>query len=115
MRDKGFVMGIFGRVSTREKELLSYNEYLKNLVKQLEDKLEDRYRLLMRAQAVIEKLDQKVAELEQKNRGANVIYRNLFSQEELDTLLRLCHPDKHNGRESATRITQKILELRGKR
>lgn len=35
-----------------------------------------------------------------------------FTAEELKTLLQLCHPDKHDGKESAKRITQKLLELR---
>jgi histidinol dehydrogenase len=35
-----------------------------------------------------------------------------FTADELKTLLQLCHPDKHDGKESAVRITQKLLELR---
>lgn len=35
-----------------------------------------------------------------------------FSEAELRTLLSLCHPDKHGGKESATRITQKLIALR---
>lgn len=35
-----------------------------------------------------------------------------FTADELKTLLQLCHPDKHGGKESAVRITQKLLELR---
>lgn len=35
-----------------------------------------------------------------------------FSDEEIKTLLQLCHPDKHAGKDSATRITQKLLSLR---
>ena len=35
-----------------------------------------------------------------------------FSKDELQDLLRLCHPDKHNNSEKATKVTQKILELR---
>jgi hypothetical protein len=32
----------------------------------------------------------------------------------LKTLIMLCHPDKHGGKESATRATQYLLSLRGK-
>jgi hypothetical protein len=35
-----------------------------------------------------------------------------FTPDELKTLLLLCHPDKHGGKDSAVRITQKLLELR---
>ncbi|QEM41118.1 hypothetical protein HYP85_gp021 [Pseudomonas phage Zuri] len=35
-----------------------------------------------------------------------------FSQEEIKTLIQLCHPDKHAGKESAVRLTQKLLTLR---
>lgn len=35
-----------------------------------------------------------------------------FSEAELRTLLSLCHPDKHGGKESATRITQKLIAMR---
>lgn len=35
-----------------------------------------------------------------------------FTQDELKTLIQLCHPDKHDGKESAVRITQRLLELK---
>jgi predicted ATP-dependent Lon-type protease len=35
-----------------------------------------------------------------------------LSKEEINSLIRLCHPDKHNGKESASRMTQKLLEMR---
>lgn len=35
-----------------------------------------------------------------------------FSEAELRTLLSLCHPDRHGGKESATRITQKLIAMR---
>lgn len=37
-----------------------------------------------------------------------------FTQSEIESLIRLCHPDKHNGRELATRMTARLLELRQK-
>lgn len=37
---------------------------------------------------------------------------NQFSKAELHILLSLCHPDKHGGKESATRITQKLIAMR---
>ncbi len=37
-----------------------------------------------------------------------------FSEEEIKALIRLCHPDKHQGKQSAVSITQKLLGMRGK-
>lgn len=35
-----------------------------------------------------------------------------FSAEEINQLIRLCHPDKHNNSKSSTEITQKLLQMR---
>jgi 5-bromo-4-chloroindolyl phosphate hydrolysis protein len=35
-----------------------------------------------------------------------------FSKEQVQTLLMLCHPDKHGGKESATRITQVLIKMK---
>ena len=35
-----------------------------------------------------------------------------FSQEELNTLITLCHPDKHAGSKRANEITSKLLSMR---
>lgn len=35
-----------------------------------------------------------------------------FSAEELNKLIMLCHPDKHNGKSMATELTQKLLDLK---
>jgi exonuclease VII small subunit len=37
-----------------------------------------------------------------------------FSQDEIKTLISLCHPDKHNNSDRANLITQRLLELRRK-
>ena len=34
-----------------------------------------------------------------------------FDAEELKTLRRLCHPDRHNGSEASTRISQRINQM----
>ena len=36
----------------------------------------------------------------------------VFSEEEIKTLIRLCHPDKHQGRAAAVSMTQKLLRIR---
>lgn len=35
-----------------------------------------------------------------------------FTKLEIDILIRLCHPDKHDGKRSAVEITQKLIKLR---
>lgn len=35
-----------------------------------------------------------------------------FSGDEINSLINLCHPDKHGGKPSAHRMTQRLLELR---
>ncbi|WP_415913232.1 hypothetical protein [Neptuniibacter sp. QD37_11] len=37
-----------------------------------------------------------------------------FDEEDLQTLVRLCHPDKHCGKKSAVEMTQKLNGLLGK-
>lgn len=62
------------------------------------------------------KLRERLAK-HQTNEPAKVIHIQSapqFSQDELNTILTLCHPDKHGGKESATRITQKLLHMRNR-
>lgn len=40
--------------------------------------------------------------------------RVTLSQDEIKTLISLCHPDKHNNSDRANAITQRLLELRRK-
>ena len=35
-----------------------------------------------------------------------------FTKEEVNTLLRLCHPDKHKGKKSANDITTRLIMVR---
>lgn len=37
-----------------------------------------------------------------------------FTQDEIKVLVKLCHPDKHQGNKEAEEITKKLLELRNK-
>lgn len=39
--------------------------------------------------------------------------RSTFTKDEIRTLIRLCHPDRHGGSASATDMTAKLLSLRG--
>lgn len=60
--------------------------------------------MLKNAQLEIARLD---AQVTRQARGSEQ-----FTPEEIKTLITLCHPDKHGGKESAQRITQKLLSLR---
>ena len=35
-----------------------------------------------------------------------------FNKDQVQTLIMLCHPDKHGGKESATRMTQVLIKLK---
>lgn len=35
-----------------------------------------------------------------------------FSQEDIRRLISLCHPDKHDGKQIAVEMTQKLLQLK---
>jgi uncharacterized coiled-coil DUF342 family protein len=35
-----------------------------------------------------------------------------FNKEQLSTLIQLCHPDKHGGKESAVKVTQVLIAMR---
>lgn len=37
---------------------------------------------------------------------------NPFSQEDIRRLILLCHPDKHDGKQIAVEMTQKLLQLK---
>lgn len=43
----------------------------------------------------------------------SISQRGEFSPDEIRTLLSLCHPDKHGGRDAANRMTQRLIEIRG--
>lgn len=36
-----------------------------------------------------------------------------FSAEDIQRLLQLCHPDKHDGKQMATDMTAKLLKMKG--
>jgi len=36
-----------------------------------------------------------------------------FSRQEITEMIKLCHPDKHSGSETAGEITKRLLEVRG--
>lgn len=50
------------------------------------------------------------------NRGEYVLASSkpaaTFTPDELDTLVRLCHPDKHGGSKAANDMTARLLALR---
>jgi len=35
-----------------------------------------------------------------------------LTEDEVTTLISLCHPDKHQGKESANKLTRRLLEVR---
>lgn len=56
-----------------------------------------------------------VEEVNNGQRVRAVAPRNsTFTPEEIETLVSLCHPDKHNGSERANKMTARLLQLRKK-
>lgn len=66
-------------------------------------KYEKLFREAQVAAALIEQLANLVLELREKHTA--------FSPDEIETLIRLCHPDKHGNSQASTRITVKLLEM----
>lgn len=54
------------------------------------------------------RLTTKVSDLELKKETS------VFTQEEIQAMIRLCHPDKHNNSDTANNITKKLLSVRNK-
>jgi len=54
------------------------------------------------------RLTTKVSDLELKKETS------AFTQEEIQAMIRLCHPDKHNNSDTANNITKKLLSVRNK-
>ena len=76
----------------------------------------------------IERLEYRVRELKmqlaqerssagrnQKSQTSKAVGANEFSDAEIKSLISLCHPDKHGGREVANEITKKLLAIKGRR
>lgn len=70
-------------------------------------KYEKLYRDCVAAGRLIESLSKMVLELQLK-----LQVHKTFSPDEIDTMIRLCHPDKHNNSQASNRITAKLLEMR---
>ena len=45
---------------------------------------------------------------------ANTYSEPRFTEEDLKRLIVLCHPDKHDGKQMAVEMTDKLLKMRGK-
>lgn len=73
--------------------------------------LAESYRL--RYESVVRSYNDLVDEFNKVVHAYNtLVTQSQFTDEEIASLIRLCHPDKHGGSEAATRMTQKLLELR---
>jgi hypothetical protein len=72
--------------------------------------------LLEQAGRTIEILESQVKylkdDLKELNRKKLELSAPQFTKEEIRSLLMLVHPDRHDGKESAVRMTQKLLAMR---
>ncbi len=72
-----------------------------------------------RALAIVEQLrgmsrrqDAIMAHLRREITTRSGSYNTQFDQDEIRTLVALCHPDKHGGKSSAQNMTKKLLAMR---
>lgn len=81
-------------------------------------KLQERYRTLDRFNDdLLERWNQVVRKINAKGGDAflengSLAAPNPFSQEDIRRLISLCHPDKHDGKQIAVEMTQKLLSLK---
>lgn len=68
---------------------------------------------ILRAALVAEKHKNHKLMFDMVNRPRSQPRSSQFTKEEIERLIRLCHPDKHGGNKAATEMTQKLLRLRG--
>lgn len=57
-------------------------------------------------------LNHRISELEAIIRDLKTGRKSQFSKDEIKALVSLCHPDKHNGKESAKNMTAKLLDIK---
>lgn len=62
--------------------------------------------------ALLEKHNKLVSTINDKGGQQFLDGKPQFTQDEIRTLITLCHPDKHNNKESAKTVTQKLLAMR---
>lgn len=74
-----------------------------------------KYKTLLSRWNDLVRLINQLGGMEYLERGKTVVTNQTFSQKEIETLIRLCHPDKHNNSTSATDITQRLLSIRNKK
>lgn len=76
----------------------------------LKEDLYSHKRLIKKQQDIIELYESELRTLERNQLKQNSTGQ--FTDSEIKSLISLCHPDKHNGKASATNITQKLLKMR---
>lgn len=79
-----------------------------------EDALNRLHRLQRQHAALIDQWNTLVERVNKKG-GEDFLKKGVvISLDEVRSLITLCHPDKHGGKESATRMTQRLIEIRSK-
>ena len=109
---------MFGLVSknTHDKTLKEC-ERLARMVRSLEG---ERYESLLRNRKLMEEIELDNRLIARLNRLVDSLKDKAsessgqFTQSELRSLILLCHPDRHNGKESAITLTQKLISMRTK-
>ncbi len=66
-------------------------------------------------ESLIDKHNRLVEKINEKGAGSDFLNGqpdNRFSKDDIKRLISLCHPDKHQGKEAAKQMTQKLLEIK---
>lgn len=90
------------------------NKRLKAEIKELQAEL-DRYKYKFYStvdeyNALVDRANAQRRQFERLAQSNN--HTTPFNQKDIRSLIRLCHPDKHNNSESSTRLTTILLAMR---
>lgn len=92
-------IGLDGRLSSKEKECEGVYDLMSD------------YRSKLRSAQILNSNLHAQIEVMRRQALMTKPISGEFTREELKSMRRLVHPDKHNGKESSVKITQKINEL----
>jgi hypothetical protein len=107
---KNKMFGLFESSKTKRERELSIQQTVTNTLTSLVYK--NQYeQLLQKYNDLVDRVNKKGGE-DFLNNGSIHPQGIQITQEDIKTLIQLCHPDKHNSKESAVEITKKLLSLR---
>lgn len=95
------------KVTRAEADVQAYRE----VAIRLQEKAEKKMRML---ESELAWWKRQVKGHQYKQTNNQVVIKSPFNEDQLKTLINLCHPDRHGGKQSAVEITQILLSLRNR-